>query len=117
MALDKYDAHINVEICSTILADKYLFKCLTKGSDRAGEAIDTITAATTTATQVTAAATITSATTTTTTTTTDTASMPRIVDESFSLFSRFYTAKTPTEPRALTRICKPFSTGKVKPAP
>jgi hypothetical protein len=31
----KYNAHINVEICSSILAIKYLYKYLYKGHDRA----------------------------------------------------------------------------------
>ena len=30
----KYDAHINVEICSTIRAVKYLYKYLYKGNDK-----------------------------------------------------------------------------------
>ena len=31
---EKYDAHINVEICSTIRAVKYLYKYLYKGNDK-----------------------------------------------------------------------------------
>ena len=30
----KFDAHINVEVCATVLAVKYLFKCILKGADR-----------------------------------------------------------------------------------
>jgi hypothetical protein len=33
--LAKYDCHINVEICSTVKAVKYLYKYITKGVDRA----------------------------------------------------------------------------------
>jgi hypothetical protein len=33
--LTKYDAHINVEICSSVLAIKYLYKYVYKGHDRA----------------------------------------------------------------------------------
>ena len=32
--LAKFDCHINVEICSTIKAVKYLYKCIYKGHDR-----------------------------------------------------------------------------------
>jgi len=36
----KYDAHINVEICTSVTAVKYLFKYVYKGSDRANMAVD-----------------------------------------------------------------------------
>jgi hypothetical protein len=38
----RYDCHINLEVCTSILAVKYLYKYVTKGSDRAvmtGEAV------------------------------------------------------------------------------
>lgn len=33
--LDRFDCHINVEVCSTVSAVKYLYKYITKGHDRA----------------------------------------------------------------------------------
>jgi len=38
----KYDAHINVEICNTVQAIKYLFKYVYKGHDRASVSIENI---------------------------------------------------------------------------
>jgi hypothetical protein len=40
----KYDAHINVEVCSSMRACKYFFKYVHKGSDRAATRVETVAA-------------------------------------------------------------------------
>ena len=37
----KYEAHINVEVCSSTRACKYLFKYIHKGGDRASVRVET----------------------------------------------------------------------------